>query len=108
MSERYRRTYYVQPDDVLDKAEAEARAKVEGKLSRDFIDGWIEAARTAGDTLLMHSLARTVQRTEAEERVGAAIAEDALRTPEERQVSLDAAITRYYDDAQKRGVKTGD
>jgi len=58
MSERYRRTYYVQPDDVLDKAEADVRAAVGSELVEPFVDGWIQAARVAGDTLLMHSLTK--------------------------------------------------
>ena len=62
MSERVeRRTYIRQPPDVLDKAEAEVRAAVGSKLVEPFVDGWIQAARAAGDTMLMHSLTQMVR-----------------------------------------------
>ena len=53
--------YMPQPSDVLDRVEAEVRAEVDGKLDANYIQGWIDAARAAGWTLLLRELRKRVR-----------------------------------------------
>ena len=58
--EAYRRTYYVQPSDVMCTTETEVRSAVTGKLDEQYVEGWIAAARVAGDTALLRGLLKMV------------------------------------------------